>query len=661
MCGIAGIVSRHGGPVDPWRLRAMCDSIAHRGPDDAGYVFFDAEGTATDLVDPSFSWLHPGAPLLDRPAEALLGERSPVAALGHRRLAIIDPSPSGHQPMVDTDGRSWIAYNGETYNFPILREALVSSGVALRSESDTEVVAEHWKLHGIDGLTELDGMFAFAVYEPSSQALALVRDRFGVKPIYWALTDDALIFASEIKALFASGLVEPRLDPAGVAQYCTFQNVLRDETIWQGVHLLPAGHALRFVAGSGEPPRLVEYHPGYGIDGVIDDRSSADLAELFEQAVTRQLISDVPVGSFLSGGMDSGSIVAVAGGTLPRLHTFTGGFDLTNVSGIEQGNDERRLAEQLSYLLQTEHYSVVLKSGDMPAAMERLTWHMDDPRVGMCYPSWYTSKLASKFVKVCMAGTGGDELFGGYPWRYRSGVQASSVDEFADLLYAAWHRLVPAGEMHRLLSSDLLPHRDAVRADFDRIVRRSVEDSPGEAGSAVNLTEAVLRFEFKTFLNGLLVTDDHVSMAHSLETRVPFLDNALSEFAWRLPTRRKFDVDVLVANPTGFLDSVGGKLSLREAMETFLPNSYTQQKKQGFSPPDENWYRGESLDYVKEILFDPVTLDRPWFDQRGVADLIDEHVSGQRNNRLLIWSLLSLEFVQRHFVDLPAPSESAPR
>lgn len=653
MCGIAGMVSRSGAPVDAHRLRLMTESLVHRGPDDAGFAFVAADGTCQHYVDPDFASAHPGSAVLDSEAIAHVHTTAPKLGFGHRRLAIIDPGPSGHQPMALPDRSALICYNGETYNFPALRAGLSSSGIDFTTGSDTEVVLQHWRRSGLDGLVDLDGMFAFALFDQATNEVVLVRDRFGVKPLYWAATPDFILFASEAKALFASGLVAAEIDPAGLAEYCTFQNVLRAETIWKGVHLLPAGHLLRVMPGESSTPQPVEFHSGYSTS-TKEEFESARLTELFEAAVTRQLISDVPVGSFLSGGMDSGSIVSVAGRTLPRLHTFTGGFDLTNVSGIEQGNDERHLAEQLSYLLQTEHYSVVLKSGDMPAAMERLTWHMDDPRVGMCYPNWYTSKLASKFVKVCMAGTGGDELFGGYPWRYRAGVQARDPHEFSDLLFSSWHRLVPQDELGELLMPEVLQHAESVRASFDQIVDRAIRDSPGEPGSAMNLTEAVLRFDFKTFLNGLLITDDHVSMAHSLETRVPFLDNDLAEFAWGLPTRAKFDVDVLIANPTGFLDSVGGKLLLRDAMTSFLPASFTQQKKQGFSPPDENWYRGESLDYVKDVLFDPVTMDRPWFNQPGVERLLSQHVSGERNNRLLIWSLLSLEYVQRHFADQPA-------
>jgi asparagine synthase (glutamine-hydrolysing) len=651
MCGIAGIISLTGAPVDGLRLERMTSVLAHRGPDDAGYVFAAPDGKAADYVEAEFQHISPTIAPLTPSVAGSAASHGYLVGFGHRRLGIIAPGPEGHQPMPDQARRRWIVYNGETYNYRELRDRQIAAGHQIRSASDTEVVLNQWNSGGIDGLLDVNGMFAFAIYDSDANEAVLGRDRFGVKPLYWAITGEYLVFASEIKSLFASGLVTAELDPAGVAEYCTFQNVLRNETIWQGVNLLPAGHVLRLRPGAGESPTSVEYHRGYGVGREMLDPDPAELADAFDAAVTRQLVSDVHVGSFLSGGMDSGSIVAVAGRSLPRLHTFTGGFDMTNISGVEQGNDERHLAEELSYLLQTEHYSVVLKSGDMPAVMDKLTWHMDDPRAGMCYPNWYTSKLASKFVKVCMAGTGGDELFGGYPWRYRAGVQAESRDDFVEKLFASWHRLVPANEMDSLLSGDVACHLPQVRDGFNAISQRAIEDSPGVIGSPQNLMEAVLRFEFKTFLNGLLVTDDHVSMAHSLETRVPFLDNELSDLAWKLPSASKFDIGVLIANPTGFLDSVGGKLLLRSAMSRHLPETFTRQKKQGFSPPDENWYRGESLDYVKEVLFDQRTIDRPWFNQNTVRTLVEQHVSGERNNRLAIWSLISLEYIQRHFVD----------
>lgn len=670
MCGIAGIVSLGGGHVDAWAVKRMADELAHRGPDDAGFAFVqpghrlgDGDGGRgsywIELADPAFRHLSQGQAVLGGEAfKREFEDRGYSVGLGHRRLSILDLSPFGHQPMASCDKRMWIVHNGEVYNFLELRGHLESRGHVFRTRTDTEVILALWEEYGPESVEMLDGMFAFALYDRVQNALWLCRDRFGVKPVYYAdIHDDegrALVFASEAKALFASGRVRAEFSPTGLCEYLTFQNVLSDGSIWSGVRVLPPGAVLRCEPGSGRDPVMrrvmrpvAAFTPAApGEDG---REATASVAQAFDAAVRRQLVSDVPVGAYLSGGMDSGSIVAVAAQGLDRLHTFTGGFDLTNVNGIEQGFDERALAEQLSFLFQTEHYSVVLHAGDMPAAMERVTWHMDDPRVGMCHQNWYAAKLASRFVKVCLAGTGGDELFAGYPWRYRAAATASSTAAFDDAMFASWHRLLPAGELASVLAPGLRDHLPAARGAFDAVMA-GLPAAPRGVPARDALVQRALGFEFETFLHGLLITEDHVSMAHGLETRVPFLDNALAALAWRLPPEAKIDMAGF-AGGSGHVDSVAGKLVLRRAMEKYLPASFLTQRKQGFSPPDENWYRGPSMDYIRGILLDRRTQSRPWFDQRAVAARLEEHFEGRRNHRLLIWSLLSLEWVQRHFAD----------
>ena len=404
----------------------------------------------------------------------------------------------------------------------------------------------------------------------------------------------------------------------------------------------------------GAPAGSRRYHRGFppADPSLARDPQLADtVAERFCRAVQRQLVSDVEVGSHLSGGMDSGLIVAVAGRSIGRLLTFTGGFDVTNVDGIEQGFDERRLAERLSYLLQTEHYDVVLHAGDMPAAMEKLSWHMDDPRVGMCHPNWYVAKLASRFVKVCLAAAGGDELFGGYPWRYQHSLSAATAKELDD---RAFRLLAPFGRRPAICPACSHPKSASTCLPCARVSIRSWRRRrPISRSSASRTTSSSERFHFewKTFLHGFLISEDRMSMAHGLETRVPFLDNALADLAWRIPPLLKIDTENASSEASGRVESMDGKRILRRAMCRYLPEEFTRQRKQGFSPPDENWYRGPSMDYIKLILFDRQTLDRPWFDQRVLHTRLDEHFEGRKNHRLLIWSLLSFEWLQRHFVN----------
>lgn len=662
MCGIAGIVSLDGAPADPRALKRMCDVLAHRGPDDAGYAFFHPsrrpDGRGADwsaYCDPAFRHINEHLPVFGRDdsRSARLDHEAPLA-LGHRRLAILDLSEMGHQPMCTADRRFWIVYNGESYNFPELRLELESKGYVFRTGTDTEVILHLWEEEGEACLQRLDGMFAFALYDREQNRLTLARDRFGVKPLYYAHVDGRIIFASEAKALFASGLVDAQLDPASLVEYCTFQNVFGERTLWRDVHILEPGCSMHVSPGRASNISRTRFHrlrDAIACEAMPEGDAASTVAEGFQSAVRRQLVSDVPVGSYLSGGMDSGSIVAVAGAEINRLHTFTGGFDLTNVNGIEQGFDERRLAERLSYLLQTEHYDVVLHAGDMPAAMERLSWHMDDPRVGMCHQNWYVAKLASRFVKVCLAGTGGDELFAGYPWRYKPAFLHHDESSFDEALFQSWHRLLPPDELRELFTPDLHEHLDAPRASFDAVLADAPQKFNGSPMSE-HLLQRAMYFEYRTFLHGLLVTDDHISMAHSLETRVPFLDNSLASLAWRLPVHLKLRMQALKdVSAEDYIDSSDGKLVLRRAMERYLPREFLYQKKQGFSPPDANWYRGPSMDYIKSILFDDRTRQRPWFNHDVVERKLHEHFEGRRNQRLLIWSLLSLEWIQRHFVD----------
>jgi asparagine synthase (glutamine-hydrolysing) len=639
----------------------MCDCIAHRGPDDAGYVFFrpGRRGQSakylrfTDLVFHTRNQhIAPfGGPYFQeelRKIPCLLG-------MGHRRLAVIDLTVAGHQPMPSGDRRFWLSFNGEVFNFPKLRDKLNSLGHEFYGRSDTEVILHLWEEYGERCLPMLNGMFALAVYDMRENVLTLARDRFGVKPLYYAEAAGMFVYASEIKGIFASGLVRGQMNPAALYEYFTFQNNFSNRTLFQGVHLLEPGAVVRIRPGRNEPAVHSRFHKGFpAADAGLRDlaKIQSSVAEAFAEAVRSQLISDVEVGAYLSGGMDSGSIAAVAGRSIARLHTFTCGFDMTNVSGIEQGFDERKDSENLAYHLQTEHYEVVLHSGDMPAAMEKLTWHIDDPRVGMCHQNWYAAKLASKFVKVCLSGAGGDELFAGYPWRYMHGMDEASIADGRDKYFLYWHRLLGPHRLESLFSPDLRCFADAPRESFDAVFSRGPEYNT-ELSQVENMLEDMLHFEFKTFLHGLLLIEDKISMAHGLEVRVPFLDNTLVDMAFRIPPSGKLDVAKMAGNggrPRYKADE--GKTTLRKAMRKFLPERFTSKPKQGFSPPDNNWYRGESMNYIKEILYDPRTLQRPWFDNDYVKVCLEEHFCGQHNHRLLIWSLLHGEWLQRHYCDV---------
>jgi asparagine synthase (glutamine-hydrolysing) len=619
MCGITGIFERGGHPVADPDLRRMTDAVAHRGPDGDGY------------------WI------------------SGNVGLGHRRLSIIDLSDGGSQPMQSDEGRYIMTYNGELYNYRELRRELQAEGVHFRSSSDSEVVLKAIAKWGIDdAIRRFNGMFAFGLYDREERKLYLARDRFGVKPLYYAVNDNTVLFGSEVKAIFAHPSSRKAIDYQGLTEYLTFQNFFTDHTLYRGVKLLPAGsYAVTMAIGKGEAINIVQYWD-FEFEEPGNARPAEDYLEelsyLFEQAVCRQLVADVEVGSYLSGGMDSGSIVAVSSRHLESMRTFTCGFDLRSASGLELSYDEREAAEYMSYLFKTEHYEMVLKAGDMQRVLPRLAYHLEEPRVGQSYPNFYVAQLASKFNKVVLAGTGGDELFGGYPWRYYRAVVNDNFDHYVDKYYDFWQRLIRGDQMREVCAPIWNEIKDISTRDIFKSVFRSHQEELRRPEDYVNHS---LYFECKTFLHGLLVVEDKLAMAHGLETRVPFLDNDLVDFAMKLPARHKLgnlsQVVELNENTPGvktakyFQKTQDGKLLLRKMMSRLLPDEIVEREKQGFSAPDASWFSGESIDFVRDRLMTPKAKIYDFLDYKAVNGLLDEHLSGKQNRRLLIWSLLNLE------------------
>lgn len=623
MCGIAGIVNFTGKGPDGAVIQRMTDAIAHRGP--------DGEGRFID---------------------------GPIA-LGHRRLAIIDLSEAAAQPMKNDDGSIIISYNGETYNFKELRGELEKKGHRFRSNSDTEVIIRGYEEWGIKVVEKLNGIFAFALWDNKKRTLFLCRDRYGVKPLYYHKSGNTLIFASEVKALLEHPSLKVTVDNSALLEYFTFQNIFTDRTLFNGVRLLPAGHIATIEMKTGDM-KLQQYWD-YDFREPSEARDMREYEEeldrLFTQAVKRQLMSDVPVGAYLSGGMDSGAITAVAAGEIPHLASFTGGFDLSSASGLELGFDERKRAEALSYRFKTELYEVVMKAGDMERVMPELTWHLEDLRVGQSYPNYYVSRLASKFVKVVLAGTGGDELFAGYPWRYYHTAENQNFDEYIEKYYKYWQRLVPNKTISKLFTDDVWSSvKDLQTIDIFRDVAKHNTEDINTPEEYINRS---LYFEAKTFMHGLLLVEDKLSMAHGLELRVPFLDNDLVDFAMKLPIRTKLrDLDKIIKvdeNAPGpkrklyFEKTNDGKIILRNILKKYLPEEYVSGVKQGFSAPDASWFRGDSIDYVKELLYSKDARIYGYLRHDTVTDLVDEHLNGKQNRRLLIWSLISFEWWLKKF------------
>ncbi len=636
MCGIGGIYHLDAErPVEPERLAAMSRCLAHRGPDDDG--------------------VH-----LDR-----------NVGLAHRRLSIIDLSPAGHQPMSEESGRYWIVYNGEIYNYLELRQQLMARGCRFRSHTDTEVILRLYEADGPDCLRRLNGMFAFAIWDARERTLFAARDRFGIKPFYYALPGRTFLFASEIKGLLASGLLPACMNGVGLADYLSFQTCLEDRTLFQGVAKLEPGQALRLSA-DGTLQKWRYWEPDFTPD---TDHTEAyfehQLLRLLEDAVRLQLRADVPVGAHLSGGLDSSTVVCLAASLLGTpLKTFTGAF--------REGPqfDETRYARAVSEHAGTDHHEVFITADDFVESMPRLVYAMDEPAAGPgLFPQYFVSRLAAPHVKVVLGGQGGDEIFGGYT-RYliayleaclKGGIDGTQDDRpyvvtfesilpnlgqlrgYEPLLRHFWREglFEPADRRYlRLIdrSEGLreLLHPDALALDGyqpDETFRALF--SEGDCHSLIN---QMTRFDLRALLPALLHVEDRTSMAVSLESRVPLLDHRIVELVAAMPPMVKFK---------------GGRSKhvFREVVQHLIPPLIRDRTdKMGFPVPLDEWYRqGVVRDFVRDTLLGPRARARGLFQVERIAPLLEAE---QRYGRR-IWGLLSLELWMEAFLDGPAPAADA--
>ena len=625
MCGIAGIFNINQQPVSTQEIKLMIDVLAHRGPDGEGVFINENIG------------------------------------LGHRRLAIFDVSPMGSQPMISHNGEWIIIFNGCIYNYIALKLDLQSKGHRFNSTSDTEILTEGLAEYGSSFFERLDGMFAIAAWNKLQKKLYLTRDRYGIKPLYYWFNGKAIVFASEIKAILKHRDFKTELNFDALNEYFTFQNLFTFQTLFKGVYILPPANTVVIDKLTTE----IKHHSWWDYNFAEPDNrmsfedSVSETARLFKQAVARQMVADVPVGSYLSGGMDSGSITAIASQHVSRLCTFTCGFDMSEVTGVEANYDERRDAELMANHLKTEHYEQVMNAGDLKWSLPRVVYHLEDLKVGMSYPNYYISRLASKFVKVCLQGTGGDELYGGYPWRYYRVFHSLDQKDYFDQYYNFWQRLVPDKSKHKLFTPGVISGINDIeepRKIFERVFtfNNSLKyDTPEEH---INNS---LYFEIKTFLPGLFLVGDKLSMANGLEERFPFMDNDLVDFAQKIPVKYKLGnfEKMMRIDENEFRDKRklytqydDGKNVLRKAMMDFIPEKIINRKKQGFSAPDESWYRGENAQYVKELLLGKNIASSEYINPEYVKKIIEEHMEHKINHRLILWSLMCFEWWCRIFL-----------
>jgi asparagine synthase (glutamine-hydrolysing) len=636
MCGICGIAipERLQRPVDESRLTRMRDSLVHRGPDGAG-LFVDG----------------------------------PIG-LGHRRLSIVDVA-HGAQPMTTDDGRSTIVYNGEVFNHPQLMKELQANGVEYHTHCDTETVLHLYARHGREFVKQCRGMFAIAIWDRAARTLTLARDRFGVKPLYYVhAADGTLSFASEIKALLASGAVTAELRMASFPDFLANHAPSGDDTLFAGVKRLPPGHTLVWRDGVIEISQFwdLSFVPDATLARATDADLVAEYSERFEEAVRLRLMADVPLGMFLSGGIDSAAITAVMSGLVDGpIKTFSVAF-------AEREANELRYARIVSERYRTDHHEIVVTPEQFWDALPMLIWHEDEP---IAHPSSvalnFVSRLAGEHVKVVLTGEGSDETLAGYN-RYRVTVANMQLGK-------VWEQVVP-GAMRRALSATIgdagsagirgklartflarpanldemyfdnfavfAPNRlsalltpearqmvagvDAYQAYHDAIAR---SDAPTLLGQ-------LLYADTKTYLHELLMKQDQMSMAASIESRVPFLDHPLAEFAARMPERMK-------------LRGLTTKWVLREAMKGRLPDEILSRKKMGFPVPVGSWFRGSWRHLLDEFVTSDRALARGLFEPDVVRRFVAGHVAGENHTERL-WTLLTFELWQRIFLDGEDPA-----
>lgn len=609
MCGIAGIISEDSEQTKEVACRRMIESLLHRGPDGHSVAIKDSVG------------------------------------LAHARLAIVDLSVHANQPMRSHATGAIIVFNGEIYNYKDIRNELLSKGVSFKTSSDTEVLLSAYDHWGEQFIEKLNGIFAFAIHDVRRQCVLLARDRLGVKPLYWAREAGRIIFGSEIKALAASGFVQLRVDQNAFLEYLTFQNNFQERTLFNKVELFPAGSIARIDSSALTVSMRKFWQASFLPSKASAQDIKTSLHIALRSAVSNQTQADVPVNSFLSGGIDSCAIAAIASKNFDRIKTFTCGFMLEGVTANEQLFDERLSAESVAATIGSEHYETVLGEHDFLADMHEWAWHAEEPRVGSSFPNFCVSRLAAKFTKVCLSGTGGDELFAGYPWRYQPAVSSSNWDEFVGSYYGYWNRMVSANDLRALVgvTENKQYQPRAVFRELMDSARKRVE------GSGNQFLDASLIFELETFLHGLLISEDKASMAHGLEVRVPLLDNSIIDLAFTIPAEMKVSMQANASEGTYGSAGVSvmphyatGKKILREVLSPYVPEAISGGRKQGFSPPFETWFRRDLSGWIEGEVLGSSSPLRDYLDIGVAFRIWREHLSGEKNHRLFVWGLIAL-------------------
>lgn len=618
MCGIAGFVNLKNPPfIKKNHLKKMIDTIKHRGPDGQGY-FLDKN-----------------------------------VGLGHCRLAIIDLT-FGHQPMNSANGQYWITYNGEIYNYLELNKQLKAKGYKFKTASDTEVLLYMYQEYGPKCLSFLNGMFAFAIWDKKKKQLFAARDRFGIKPFYYFYQNKKLVFASEIKAILKIMPQLAQLNPIGLNEYLTFQFCLQETTLFKQIKKLPPACFLTFANNNFKIKKY--WQLSFQINHEKKEEYFCNQTlKLIKKAVKIRLRSDVAIGTYLSGGLDSSLITALASKDCPyQLKTFTGYFN-------QPGFSELDWAKKMAKSCQTKNFQVKISSNDFIKSIEKLIYFMDEPAAGPgLFPQYYVSKLASKHVKVILGGQGGDEIFGGYV-RYLllylekflkksfsgSSNQLSSLlpglsalKSYLPLVNYFWQKDLFASNKKRYfrLINRSQDFKSLIKNDIFADYKTNLKQKFNQAflmPKKTSLLNQMTHFDISNSLPALLQVEDRVSMAASIETRVPFLDHHLVEFTASIPTSIKFKNGQL-------------KYLLKQLAKQILPEKIAGRKdKMGFPVPLTSWYKNDLETFVKDILLGKTTKKRGIFKTKKISSLLKQPAHFDRQ----IWAMVCLELWFRNFID----------
>jgi len=656
MCGICGKISLNGN-VSEELIRKMCGVLTHRGPDDEGVWVLDSA-----LAAPRSNNIGAGV-RSNNILRASGASREVNIGLGHRRLAIIDLSPAGHQPMSNEDGSIWIVLNGEIYNFIELKDELVKKGHIFKSHTDTEVILHLYEEKGVECLKDLRGAFAFAIWDSRKERLFIARDRIGKKPLYYHYRNQTLIFGSEIKAILQDPDVSREVNRPAITDYLSYGYTPTPETMFKGIMKLPPAHFMIYEKGE---IRLEKYWKlDFSKKLKLSEREYCDRTmDMLEECTRIRLISDVPLGAFLSGGIDSSAVVYMMSKLSSKpVKTFSIGFD-------EASYSELRYAKIIAERFKTEHHEYIVKP-DAIELLPKLVWHYNEPYAdSSALPSYYVAKMTREEVTVALNGDGGDECFGGYERfmaaRYAELINKAPIPfkkkiieaiikripeslEFKDFKTRLRRFLVmsskPCRERHynwvtifrdsekKSLFSDEFNKEISGRNSFNYL-----DKAFNECGSK-DIVDLVMSTDIKTnLLDDLLIKMDIATMANSLEGRSPFLDHKMMEFCAAMPSAMKIKGTKL-------------KYILKKALSKALPKEILSRGKMGFGVPLDAWFRKELKDYSYGILMSDNCVNRGYFKKEAIKKLLDEHVAARANNGARIWSLLFLELWHRMFID----------